>query len=99
MAMPTTRVTSAIKLNTLSCFTFFTKQSGSTHATVMPMETILTPSCTNDVSEQRKLVARKRNKQKKKGNEKEKKVVTLRRWRFWMSEGMNESIFLAMKMV
>ncbi len=30
---------------------------------------------------------------------KKRKVVTLRRCRFWMSEGMNESIFLAMKMV
>jgi hypothetical protein len=78
MAIPTTRVTSAIKLNTLSCFTFFTKQSGSTHATVMPMETILTPSC-NDVNERRERnwsIAKETNKENE--NEKEtRKAVRL----------------------
>ena len=52
------------------------------------------------MSKEPKTGGRSQKKQtKKKGNEKKKRVVTLRRCRFWMSEGMNESMFLAMKMV
>jgi hypothetical protein len=40
-----TRALTKSNLNPLSCLTFLTKQSGSTHATVIAMETILTPSC------------------------------------------------------
>jgi len=75
-------------LNPLSCFTFFTKQSGKTIRNVMAIDTMLTPSCMryDGVREE----TRETRETREEG--------TSRILRSCISDGMKESIFLEMKM-